>query len=134
MFDEREAYKNPDYDVSFFTANAKLSLDSTRVAMTITATAQAGKPIQLSDEGEANPEESQNIRKALTVLPAVVVKTIDDPTKQVAFVPHAALVDWINDKELLLVEDHLLVVYTVATGARHKTAVRVEDASHVFLR
>lgn len=134
VFDERETYKNPDYDVSFLTANAKLSPDSARVAMTVTATAQSGKPIQLSDQGEGSPEESQGIRKALTALPAVAVKTIEDPAKQVAFVPHAALVDWINDNELLIVEDHLLVVYNVATKTRHKSTIRVEDAQHVFLR
>lgn len=134
VFDERETYKNPDYDVSFFTANAKLSPDSARIAMTITATAQSGKPIQLSDEGEGNPEESQGIRKALTALPAVAVKTIEDPAKQVAFVPHATLVDWINDKELLIVEEHLLVVYNVASGSKRKSNVHVEDAAHVFLR
>lgn len=134
VFDERETYKNPDYDVSFFTANAKLSPDSTRVAMTITATAQSGKPIQLSDQGEGSPEESQGIRKALTALPAVAVKTIEDPTTQVGFIPHAALVDWINEKELLLVEDHVLVIYNVAIKTTRKSTIRVEDAQHVFLR
>jgi hypothetical protein len=134
VFDERETYKNLDYDVSFFTANAKLSPDSSRVAMTIATTAQAGRPIQLSDEGEANPEESQRIRKVLTELPAVAVKTIAEASKQIAFVPHAVLVDWISDKELLIVEDHLLVLYNVASGAKHKSTVRVEDALHVFLR
>jgi hypothetical protein len=134
VFDERETYKNPDYDVSFFTASAKLSPDSARIAITITATAQPGKPIQLSDEGEGNPEESQSIRKALTALPAVAVKTVEAPPKQVAFVPHASLVDWINDKELLIVEDHLLVVYSVASGSKRKSNVHVEDAAYVFLR
>jgi len=134
IFDERETYKNPDYDVSFFTSNAKLSPDSTRVAMTITATAEPGKPIQLSDEGEANPEESQSIRKAMTALPAVAVKTVEDGAKQVVFVPHTTLVDWINDKELLIVEDHLLVVYNPASGTRRKSSVHIEDAAHVFLR
>ena len=134
IFDERETYKNPDYDVSFLTATAKLSPDSARVALTITVTAQPGKPIQLSDEGEGNPEESQSIRKAMTGLPAVAIKTIEDGAKQVAFVPHSTLVDWINDKELLIVEDHLLVVYNLASGATRKTGVHVEDAAHVFLR
>jgi hypothetical protein len=134
VFDERETYKNPDYDVSFFTANAKLSPDSSRVAMTITATAQSGKAIQLSDEGEANPEESQSVRKALTTLPGVAVKTVEDPVRQLAFVPHATLVDWLNEKELLIVQDHLLVVYNVGTGASRKSNVRVDDAAHVFLR
>jgi len=32
------------------------------------------------------------------------------------------------------VEDHILVGYNVATGARRKSTVKVEDALHVFLR
>jgi len=134
IFDEQATYKNPDYDVSFFTQNAKLSPDLGCVAMTITATAQANKAIQLSEQGQANPEESQRIRKALAESPAVEVKSVEDVPKQIAFVPHAMLVGWISDKELLIVEDHFLVAYNVATGARRKSSVRVEDAAHVFLR
>ncbi|HKF03463.1 MAG TPA: hypothetical protein VKB49_14190 [Candidatus Sulfotelmatobacter sp.] len=134
VFDEQATYKNQDYDVSFLTSNAYLSPDVSRIAMTVTATAQANKPIQLAEQGQANPEESQKIRKALTELPAVVVKSIEEPPKQIAFVPHATLVGWINDREILIVEDHLLAVYNVASGARKKSSVRVEDAAHVFLR
>jgi hypothetical protein len=134
LFDEFAAYRNPDYDVSFYTATARLSPDLDFVAMTITATAQANKPIQLSEQGQANPEESQSIRKALMELPAVAVKSLEDSPRQVAFVPHATLVGWLSEKELLIVEDHLLVVYQVGTGARKKSTVRVEDAAHVFLR
>ena len=134
VFDEQATYKNQDYDVSFLTSNAYLSPDASRVAMTVTATAQANKPIQLAEQGQASPEESQKVRKALTELPAVVVKSIEESPKQIAFVPHATLVRWINDKEILMVEDHLLVVYNVASGARKKSSVRVEDAAHVFLR
>jgi hypothetical protein len=134
VFDEQETYKNSDYDVSFFTANAKLSPNAGQVAMTITATAQSNKPIQQSEQGQANPQESQSIRKALTEMPAVAVKSVEDSPKQVAFVPHAMLVGWLSDNELLIVEDHLLVRYNVTTGARRKSSVRVEDALHVFLR
>lgn len=134
IYDELATYKNPDYDVSFFTANAKLSPDLASVAMTITATAQANKPIQVSEQGQANPQESQRIRKALVDLPAVVVKSLDEPPKQVAFVPHATLVGWLSDRELLIVENHLLVAYSLSTGARRKSAVRLEDVSRVFLR
>ena len=74
------------------------------------------------------------LRRALTELPAVVVKSVEDSPKQVPFVPHATLVGWLNDKEMLIVEDHLLVVYNVGSGARRKSSVRVEDAAHVFLR
>jgi hypothetical protein len=102
--------------------------------MTISATAQANKPIQLSEDGEANPEESLRIRKTLAALPAVAVKMLADPAKQVAFVPHASLVGWINDKELLIVEDHLLAVYTLGSAVRRKSTVKVDDVARVFLR
>jgi hypothetical protein len=134
VFDEQATYKNADYDVSFYTSNARLSPDLGHIAMTIIATAQANKPIQLSEQGQANPEESQQIRKALLELPAVAVKSVEDAPRQVAFLPHATLVGWINEKELLIVEDHLLVVYTIGTGARRKSSIRVEDVGRVFLR
>jgi len=134
IFDEFATYKGSDYDVSFFTANAKLSPDPKSVALTISATAQANKPIQLAEDGQANPEESLRIRKTLAELPAVAVKTVAESTKQVAFVPHSSLVGWINDKELLILEDHVLVVYNVSSGARRKSTVKVEDPGRVFLR
>ena len=104
------------------------------IAMTIAATAQANKPIQLAEDGQANPEESLRIRKALGELPVVEIKSLGDTPKRIAFVAHAALVGWISEKEVLLVEDHILVGYNVATGARRKSTVKVEDALHVFLR
>src|ERR1035437_5378445 len=134
VFDEQATYKNPDYDVSFYTSNARLSPELGYVAMTIASTAQANKPIQLADQGEANPEESQRIRKGLVDLPAVEVKSMEDAPRRVAFVPHAVLVGWISEKEILIVEDHVLVVYNVGTGARRKSSARVEDAARVFLR
>jgi hypothetical protein len=134
VFDEQATYKNSDYDVSFYTANARLSPDLGLVAMTITATAQPNKPIQLSEQGQANPQESLEIRKSLAELPAVAVKSLDESPKQVAFLPHASLVGWISQKEVLIVEDHFLVVYNLGTGARRKSAVRVDDPAHVFLR
>jgi hypothetical protein len=134
VFDEFGIYKNSDYDVSFYTSNARLSPALASIAMTITATAAARRPIQLSEQGQANPEESKTIRKRLEDLPAVEVKSLEDSSRRVAFVPHATLVGWINEKEILMVEDHLLVVLNVATGARRRSTVRVEDAAHAFLR
>lgn len=134
VFDEQATYKNPDYDISFFTANAHFSPEQSQVAMTITATAQANQPIQLAEQGQANPEESKQIRKALADLPAVEVKSLGDAPHRVAFLPHATLVGWISDKELLLVEDHVLVIYEMATAARRKSNIKVEDAARVFLR
>jgi len=134
LFDEQATYKNPDYDVSFFTSNAKLSPASNSVAMTISATAGANQSIQISEQGQANPEESKQVRKALADLPAVEIKNLDESGKRIAFVPHATLVGWISGKELLIVEDHLLVAYNPATGARRRSTLRVDDAAKVFLR
>ncbi|MGA8273092.1 MAG: hypothetical protein WB919_16135 [Candidatus Sulfotelmatobacter sp.] len=134
VFDELAAYKNPDYDVSFYTQNGKLSPDLASVALTISATSKPNTPIQLAEQGQANPEESQRIRKALLELPAVEIKSVEEVPRRVAFLPHATLVGWINDKEILVVEDHLLVAYNVASGAHRKSNLRVEDAEHVFLR
>ena len=74
------------------------------------------------------------IRKGLADLPAVQVMTMQEPPGKVTFLPHATLVGWISEKEILIVEDHVLVVYNVGTGARRKSSVRVEDAGKVFLR
>jgi hypothetical protein len=134
LFDEQATYKNPDYDVSFYTSNARLSPELGYVATTVASTAQANKPIQLAEDGEANPEESQRIRKALPEFPAVEVKSMEDAPRRLAWVPHAVLVGWMSEKEILIVEDHLLVIYTVGTGARRRSGVRVEDAGRVFLR
>jgi hypothetical protein len=104
------------------------------VGMTIAATAQANQAIQLSEQGQASPEESKQIRKALAELPAVEVKTLEDSPRRVAFLPHATFVGWISEKEMLIVEDHLLAAYNVGSGARRKSSVRVQDPASVFLR
>jgi hypothetical protein len=104
------------------------------VALTIVATSQPNTPIQLAEQGQANPEESQRIRKALLDLPAVEVKSAEDSPHRIAFLPHATLVGWISSKEILIVEGRLLVAYNVASGVRRKSNIRVEDVAHVFLR
>jgi hypothetical protein len=134
VFDEQATYKNPDYDVSFYTENGKLSPDLASVAFTIVASSQPNTPIQISEQGQASPEESQRIRKALLDLPAVEVKSTEDVPRRIAFLSHATLVGWISDKEILIVEGHLLVAYNLAKGTRRKSTISVEDGAHVFLR
>jgi hypothetical protein len=134
VFDEREQFKNPDYDVSFFTENAKLSPDQSLVAMTIEASSKSSQPIQLSEQGQGDAAESQRIRKALTELPAVQVVTATEPVKRSVFLPHAVLVGWLNEKEILIVENKMLVAYNVAAGTRRKSTVRVDDPACAFVR
>jgi hypothetical protein len=134
LFDELATFKNPDYDVSFYTSNARVQPGLGAVAMTLVSTAETNKPIQLAEQGQASLEETQRIHKALEELPAVEVKNVEDSPRRIAYLPHATLVGWISDKEILVVEAHLLVVYNVSTGVRRKSTIRVEDAAHVFLR
>jgi hypothetical protein len=134
LFDERLQYKNPDYDVSFFTENAKLSPELAHVALTIEASAKSSAPIQLSEQGQANPAESLRIRKALADLPAVEVLSAVDPSKRSAFLPHAYLIGWLNEKEILIVENHLLVAYNIVAGTLRRSTIKVEDPAFVFVR
>jgi hypothetical protein len=134
LFDELATFKNPDYDVSFYTSNARVQPGLGAVAMTLVSTAETNKPIQLAEQGQASLEETQRIHKALEELPAVEVKNVEDSPRRIAYLPHATLVGGISDKEILVVEAHLLVVYNVSTGVRRKSTIRVEDAAHVFLR
>jgi hypothetical protein len=134
VFDEREQFKNPDYDVSFFTENAKVSPEVGYVAMTIEASAKSSAPIQLSENGQGDAAESQRIRKALLDLPSVQVVTATEPVKRTAYLPHAVLVGWLSEKEILIVENHLLVAYDVTANTRRKSSIRVEDAAYAFVR
>jgi len=134
IFNEREQFKNPDYDVSFYTENAKIAPNQETVAMTIVSTAKAGGTIQLSEQGQANPAESQRIRKALADLPAVQIVSVTEPGKRLAFLPHAFVAGWLNEREVLIVENQLLVAYNVSTGARRRSGVRVTDPSLVVVR
>ena len=134
LFDERAQFKNPDYDVSFFTENAKLAPGNAHVAMTIEASAKSSAPIQLAEQGQANPVESASIRKALADMPAVEVVSAADASKRSAYLPHSYFVGWISEKEILLVENHVLVAYNVATAARRRSTIKVADPSSVFVR
>ena len=134
IFDERARYRNPNYDVSFFTLNAKIAPDLSAVALTIAATVKAGAPIQLSEQGEANPPESERLRKVLPELPAVQVVSSGEGSKQIAYVPHASVAGWLNEKELVIVENGVLVVFNPITGVKRKSGIKLGDASLVFVR
>jgi len=47
---------------------------------------------------------------------------------------HAYFVGWISAKEILIVENHLLVAYNVTSGARRKSNIKVDDPALVFVR
>lgn len=134
LFDEFKRYQNPDYDVSFFTSSAKPAPNAAFVAFTVAATQNAGTEIRLSDSGKPNPGELAQIQKALAELPEVEVVRVGDSAKPVAKIPHAMLVGWINDQEILLVENDFLVALNVASGIRRVSNIKMARGSHAFLR
>jgi len=49
-------------------------------------------------------------------------------------IPHARLVGWVSDQEILLVENGLLVSYNVVSGRRRKSEIKVFKESYALLR
>ncbi len=134
LFDERERYQNPDYDVSFFTLNAKLSPDAASAAMTLSSSARPESEIRLSDAGRADARELTRIRQAMADLPAVEILRLEDPPRRSRLIPHATLVGWLNGNEILAVQNGVLVAFDVATGAQRKSAIKVPKESLIFVR
>lgn len=134
IFDEFKRFGNPDYDVSFFTSTAKLSPDLQSVAVTIVSTASPGAEIHLSDQGKPNPEVLARIRASIVSLLAVEVLRTGDPSRRSALFPNATLVGWLNDGEILVIEEGILVALNAWTGVRRNSPIKVANESLVFLR
>lgn len=134
LFDERQRYGNRNYDVSFYTTNAKLGPDASYVAMTVSSSAQPGADIRLSEEGKPDGVELARVRRALSELPAVEILRLQDSPSRSGLIPRATLVGWLNDREVLILEGGMLVSFNVASGTRRKSEIRVPAASRIYLR
>jgi hypothetical protein len=88
----------------------------------------------LSDSGKNNPGALAQIQKALTELPAVEVVRVEDPEKPAARLPRATLVGWINDQEILLVENDQLVAFNLVSNTRRISQIKVVRPYYAFLR
>ena len=143
LFDEFSRYHNEKYDVSYSASEAQLSPDNQFVAMTISSSARPGEEFRASDisgddEGPSgaklSAEDVARINQSLADLPAVEVVTATDPPKRAAYVPNATLVGWLNQRELVILKDSFLGVYSVPAGTLRKLSIAVGDQSHAFLR
>jgi len=134
IFDERQRYRNPDYDVSFFTTNAKLSPELGSVAITISSSAQPGKEIRLTERGSADDRELSAIRQAIERLPTVDILTLGDPIRRAGLIPHATLVGWLSEQEILIIQDGILVAVNVTNGSARKSQIEVPNESYVYVR
>jgi hypothetical protein len=134
LYDEFDRYQNRNYDVSFYTADASFAAGSVMLAYTVVSTAPIGSPIRLSSDGKANTEEWERVRKAIGGLPSVEVLQLGTPPRSAAVIPHAELVGWLNDRELLVAQDGRLTVYDIHGSKPKKTTIRIRNAADAFLR
>ena len=132
IYDEFQRYDNRNYDVSFFTADARLAAG--KLAYTIAATARPGAEIRVSADGKENPAELARIRKAIAALPAVEVMEPGSAVRPLVVIPHAALVGWLSETDLLVAQDGRLAVYDVRGTKRKDTTIRLRSAADAFLR
>jgi hypothetical protein len=134
LFDERERYANPNYDVSFFTSRALLSPDLASAAMTVVSSARPEGEIRLSYGGKPDSRELARIRQSVSSLPAVEACRLDNPSRRTASVPNAALAGWLNSQEILILENQVLVGFNIASGTRRDPKIGAPRISQVFLR
>ena len=134
LFDEFERYNNRNYDVSFFTSDACIAPGKATVAYTIVSSARAGKEIRLVPDGKENTQELARIRGAIAELPAVELVRPGSEAQPKTTIPHASLVGWLSEHEIIMVQDGRLVVFDIHSNKRRETTIRVRSAADAFLR
>jgi hypothetical protein len=134
LYDETRRYGNRNYDVSFFTAGARLTASNEMLAHTIVSTARSGSDIRLSLDGEENADDLARVRRAIADLPGVEIVQVGVTPRSVAIIRHAELVGWLSDRELLVAQDGRLVVYDTRGNRLKETPIRLRSAADAFLR
>jgi hypothetical protein len=87
------------------------------------------------DDG-SKPSEAQlaAAQEFLMDLPAVEVISLGTPGKLVTRLPHADLVGWLSDSEVVVLQQNEIEVLDTVTGAVKKSDVRVDKREFVLLR
>lgn len=134
LYDEFGRYDYRNYDVSFYVADARLAAGNAMLAYTIASTAPTGGEIRLSSDGKENAEELARVRKTIAELPAVEIVQLGAQPRQATLIRHAALVGWMGDQEILVVQDGQLAVYDIRGRKQRTIPIRVPSAAGAFLR
>jgi hypothetical protein len=134
LYDEWIRYDNRNYDVSFYVRDARFAPDNNTLAYTLVSTARPATEIRVSSEGKENVEELARIRKAITQLPAVEVMLSGVKPRLITMIPHAELVGWLNNREILVAQDGRLVVYNSRGVMQRVTPISVRTAADGFAR
>jgi hypothetical protein len=142
IFDEFLRYGNERYDVSFFSANAAISPDGTRVAHTLASSQGAvgpSTPLRMSSSvPERETPASTEIARLSGLIarhPLVEIVALDPPSGPPVQIPGATLIGWLSDGEVVIFRDGKLHVATARDGQILRTLpITAEKAAHVFLR
>ncbi len=139
VFDEWSRYKNQRYDVSFFSANAAMSPDGTKLAHTIASTAHPTSDIRPSDSVPAGeklaPEERANLKELIARHPLVEVLGLTDSSRPLFQIQHATLIGWLDDREILIFKDKKLHTADASDGKLIRSLpLDVDRPDSVFLR
>jgi hypothetical protein len=134
LYDEFDRYGNRNYDVSFYTADARLAAGNAILAYTVVSTARSTSEIRLSLDGKENTEELARVLRAIAGLPAVEVVQLATQPRPATTIRHAGLVGWLSDREILVAQDGRLAVYDTRGSKRKETTIRVRSAADAFLR
>lgn len=134
IFDEREKFSNPDYDVSFYTSKARLSPDGSHIALNIATTQRESNAIRLSSTGKENPNELARIREAIQTMPSVEVIQASGSDTPLVSIPNASLAGWLNVQEILVIREGVLARCDISTNVCGNTPVAVKKDSAIFIR
>jgi hypothetical protein len=136
FFDEESRFHNQDYDVSFFTSNARFSPDEKKIAYTITSTynSSSAESIRLSDSGKENPVELRQIEAAFVKLPQVEVVAFSDLSKPCFSLVNTQLIGWLDEHRLLVWKEGQLFLVDTISGKAAATGLKAEKAADVILK
>jgi hypothetical protein len=132
-FDERQRFHNDNYDVSFYTANAWLSPDLTKLAYSVVTSAQPGEELRLNEDGKDNPAELERVKKALAEMPMAEVVGVSGSATLLS-VSRAEVVGWLDNARILIVGGGEVKIVDIASGKQTATGVKADAAKYVFLR
>jgi hypothetical protein len=132
LFDEFTRFANADYDISFYTVAASISPARSVIAHTVHADLLEDE-IRLSADGKANPAALARIRSAIAEMPTTEIIQLGAPPKTVGTIRKAHAIGWLNDRELLVVDDGVVAIYDARGTKLRTTTIHVSGAA-AFLR
>lgn len=139
VFDEWTRYKNQRYDVSFFSANAEISPDGSRVGHTIASSAEPNSAIRpssdVSESEKITAEEVSRLRELIARHPLVEIVSLANPSRPPIEIQQATLIGWLSDREVVIFKDRKLHIADAYDGKLIRTLpLDVERPGSVFLR